>query len=113
MNQHLCCINKCLVHLLKQKVYKKQYTRKTVDRVRLRWNNYTEERDRKFLSDEEIKQKSLDDHFFRDDHHSFEEDVSICLIKKSDPSDPHKTEYYWMRTLKTIAPFGLNTEETY
>ena len=43
----------------------------------------------------------------------FEEDVSICLIDKTDPSDPYKREYYWMRTLKTIAPFGLNIEETY
>ena len=26
--------------------------------------------------------------------------VSICLIDKTDPSDPHKrVEYYWMRTL--------------
>ena len=113
MNHHLCCINKCLVHLLKQEVFKKQYTGKAVDRFRLQWNNYTEESDRKFLKDEEIKQKSLHDHFFRDDHHSLEEDVSICFIDKYDRSNPHKTEYYWMKTLKTIAPFGLNTKETY
>ena len=113
MNDHLFCINKCLVRLLKQKVCKKQYTGKTVDKFRLRWNNYTEESDRKFLRDEEIKQKFLHDHFFRDDNHSFEEDLSICFIDKSDPSDPPKTEYYWMKTLKTITPFGLNTKETY
>ena len=84
-----------------------------MDRFRLQWNNYTEECDRKFLKDEEIKQKSLHDHFFRDDHHSLEEDVSICFSDKCDRSNPHKTEYYWMKTLKTIAPFGLNTKETY
>ena len=83
-----------------------------IDRFSLRWNNYKESY-RKFLRDEEIKQKSLHDHFLRDCHHSFEEDVSICFIDKSDPSDSHKREYYWMRNLKTIAPFGLNTEETY
>ena len=88
------------------KVCKKQYTGKTVDRFRLRWNNYKES-DRKFLRGEEIKQKSLHEHFL------IEEDVSICLFDKTDPSDPHEREYYWMRTLKTIAPFGLNTEETY
>ena len=38
--------------------------------------------------------------------------VSICLIDKIDPSNPYKKEYYWMRTLKTITPFGLNTKET-
>ena len=100
------------VYLLTCKVCKKQYTEKTVDRFRLRWNNYKES-DRKFLRGEEIKQKSLHEHFLSDSHQSFEEDVSICLIDKTDPSDPHKREYYWMRTLKTIASFGLNTEETY
>ena len=94
------------------KVCKKQYTGKTVDRFRLRWNNYKES-DRKFLRGEEIKQKSLHEHVLSDSHQSFEEDVSIYLIDKTDPSDPHKREYYWMRTLKTIAPFGLKTEETY
>ena len=39
--------------------------------------------------------------------------LASVSLKKSDSSDRHKTEYYWMRTLKTIAPFGLNTEETY
>ena len=24
-----------------------------------------------------------------------------------------RNEYYWMKTLKTIIPFGLNTKETY
>ena len=52
-------------------------------------------------------------HFFRVDDHRFEEDVSICFIDKFDPSDRHKTGYYWIRALKTIALFGLNTEETY
>ena len=112
INRHLCCNDKCLIYLLTCKVCKKQYTGKTVDRFRLRWNNYKES-DRKFLRGEEIKQKSLHEHFLSDSHQSFEEDVSICLIDKTDPSDPHKREYYWMRTLKTIAPFGLNTEETY
>ena len=43
---------------------------------------------------EEIKQKSLHQHFLSDSHQSFEEDVNICLIDKTDPSDPHKREYY-------------------
>ena len=94
------------------KVCKRQYTAKTVDRFRLRWNNY-KERDRKFLRGEEIKKKSFHEHFLSDSHQRFEEDVSICLIDKTDPSDPHKREYYWLRTLKTKTPFGLNTEETY
>ena len=112
INHHLCCNNKRLIYLLICKVYKKQYTGKTVDRFRLRWNNYKES-NRKFLKGEEIKRKSLHEHFLSDSHESFGEGASICLIDKTDPSDTHKREYYCMGTLKTIAPFGINTEETY
>ena len=94
----------CLIYFSTCKVCKKQYTRETVHRVRLRWNNYKGS-DRKFLMGEEIKQKSLHEHFLSDSHQSFKEDVSICLIDNTDPSDPHKREYYWMRILKTIVPF--------
>ena len=50
-------------------------------------------------------QKSLHEHFLSGSHQSFEKDVSICLINKTDPfeTDP----------LKTIAHFGLNTKETF
>ena len=106
INHNLCCNDKCLLYLLTCEVCKKQHIGKTVDRFRLRWNSYKES-DRKFLRGEETK------HFLSDSHQSLQEDASICLTDKTDPSDPHKREYYWMRTLKTIAPFGLNTEETY
>ena len=78
---------------------------------RLRWNN-SYETDRKFLRGEEIKQKSLHDYFLRDVHQSFVDD-SFCLIGKTDLSGLHKTEYYCMRNLKTIASFGLRSKETY
>ena len=62
INHHLCCNDKYLIYLLTCKVCKKQYTRKTADRFRLRWNDYKES-DRKFLRGEEIKRKSLHEHF--------------------------------------------------
>ena len=43
-------------------------------------------------------------------HQSFEENVSICLIDKADPSDPPKRDYYWMRTLKVVAHFGVTEQ---
>ena len=94
------------------KVCKKQCAGKTVDRFRLQWNNY-KERDRKFLRGEETKQNYLHEHFLRVGHQGFEEVVSICLVDKTVPSDLDNRQYYWMRTLKTIATFGLNIEETY
>ena len=66
-----------------------------------------------FLRGEEIIQKFLHEHFLKGDHHGFEKDVSICLVDKTQPSDPDKREHYWMRILKTLAPYELNTEDTY
>ena len=42
----------------------------------------------------------------------FLENVSLTFIDKTDPSDPLKREDYWRSALKTMAPFGLNTEES-
>ena len=41
----------------------------------------------------------------------FLDNISITFIDKTDPLDPLKRENYWRRTLKTMAPFGLNIEE--
>ena len=43
----------------------------------------------------------------------FLEDVEIRLIDETQGSDPTKQEYYWMRTLKTFFPHGLNVESNY
>ena len=56
---------------------------------------------------EEVKQKFIHEHFLRDDHQGFLQDLSITLIDKTQPSDPNKTEYYWIRTLKTLYPNRL------
>ena len=58
INHHLCCNDKCLIYLLTCKVCCKQYTGKTVDKFRSRWNNYKDSY-LAFLKGEEIKQKFL------------------------------------------------------
>ena len=88
------------------------YSDKTVDEFSSRWNNYRDS-DGAFLRGEETKQKFPHEHFLKDDHHSFEKDLSICLIDKTESYDPHKREYYWMRILKMLSPFRLNTENMY
>ena len=62
INHHLCCNDKCLIYLLTCKVCAKQYTGKTVDKFRSRWNNYKDS-DRAFLRGKEIKQNFLHKHF--------------------------------------------------
>ena len=45
-------------------------------------------------------------------HNEFLNDVWITFIDRTDPSDPFKREGYGRRTLKTMAPFGLNIEDS-
>ena len=58
-------------------------------------------------------QEHLFRHFSSPGRNGFLNDVSITFIDKTDPSDPLKREDYWRRTLKTMAPFGLNNEDNY
>ena len=38
--------------------------------------------------------------------------ASITLIDKKDGKDPKRTGNNWMRTLKTLCPFGHNIEDS-
>ena len=53
-------------------------------------------------------QEDLHKHLESERRSGFREDGSVILIDKTDGSNPTKRETYWMRTLKTIAPYGLN-----
>ena len=56
-------------------------------------------------------QKHLYEHFDLPGYTSFFEDVTVTLIDKTDPRNPTKREDYWIYTLKTKAPMGLNMED--
>ena len=38
--------------------------------------------------------------------------ISITFTDKKDPSDPLQFEEFWRETLITMAPFGLNIEDS-
>ena len=57
-------------------------------------------------------QEHLYRHFSIPGNRGFLDDVSVTLIDKTDGSDPKKQEDYWMKTLKTMAPYGLNIEDS-
>ena len=109
INHELNCDNKCLIYLLRCKVCNKQYLGETTDAVLLRWNIY-KDNDRKFQRNESCMQQHLYEHFYSESHNRFLENVSISLIDKTDSFQSKKRENYWMRTLKTLVPLGLNVE---
>ena len=111
INHYFNCDSKCLVYLITCRTCKLQYTGQTCVAFRKRWNNYRCCA-RKAERGEECKQKFLHEHFLQDDHHGFLNGAQVILIDKTQASDPTKRECFWMRTLKTHYPYGLNIEET-
>ena len=107
INHSFDCNEKCLIYLLTCNCCQKQYVGQTVDIFRNRWNNYKDNA-RKFDRGEHCMQKHLYEHFTLPGHSGFLHDVSVTLIDKTDPSCPTKREDYWIDTLKTKAPMGLN-----
>ena len=111
INHQLNCDDRCIIYLLTCKQCQKQYTGETTDGFRYRWNNY-KSNSRKFDRKEPCMQEHLYGHFSSPGDGGFLNDVSVTLIDKTDGSDPKKREDYWMKTLKTMAPYGLNIEDS-
>ena len=110
INHKFDCNARCLVSLLTRKC-KIQYVGQTVDQYRSRWNNYKSDSG-KYSRGGSCIQQHLFNHFCTSGHAGFLDDVSITFIDKTDPSDPLKREDYWGCTLKIMALFGLNIEES-
>ena len=106
INHKFNCNDKYLVYLLTCNCCKKQYVGQTVDEFRFRWNNY-KSNCRKLQHGE-----TLQPLYNNNNHNCFISDVSVTFIDKTDPSDPLKREDYWRSTMKTMASFGLNIEES-
>ena len=62
---------------------------------------------------ENVMQKFVQSYFLQPDHKGFLEDVKARSIDKTQGSDPTKRDFYWIKTLKTLYPDGLNNEEDY
>ena len=111
INHKFNCDDNCLIYLLTCKCYGKQYVGESTDEFRLRWNNY-KNNDRENARNELCMQEHLFEHFKSEGHSGFLGNVSVTLTDKTDGKDPKRRENYWMRTLKTYAPFGLNIEDS-
>ena len=88
-----------------------QYVGQTNYHFRSRWNNYKSD-SRKHGQEATCVQQHFFNHFCTSGHCGFLEGVSLTFVDKIDRSDPLKREDYWRSTLKTMAPFGLNIEQS-
>ena len=62
---------------------------------------------------ENVKQKFLQNHFLQRDRQGLLKDAEVRLIDKTQASDHSKIDFYWIRTLRTLYPDGLNIESDY
>ena len=111
INHTLNCDDKCLIYLVTCKQCNKQYTGETTDLFRNRWNNY-KGNGRKFDRKESCMQEHLYKYFQTEGHKGFLNEESVTFIDKTDVKDPKKRERYWMQTLKTMDPYGLNIADS-
>ena len=107
INHEFNCNESSLIYLLTCKICRKQYVGQTVDIFRSRWNNY-ESNDRKYLVGDPCMQEHIFEHFNSKGHTRFLENVSVTSIDKTDTQNPEKRGNYWIHTLKTVVPWGLN-----
>ena len=57
-------------------------------------------------------QERLFEDFKSEGHSGFLGNFSVTLVDNTDGKDPKRRENYWMKTLKTYAPFGRNIEDS-
>ena len=88
-----------------------QYVGSTVDRSRLKCNYKSCQRNA--ADGETPNQNYFHQHFLCDGHNGLMDDSEIIFIDKTNPSDPTRREFFWMRVLKNIVPLGLNIDEGY
>ena len=67
---------------------------------------------RKFDRKESCMQEHLYKYFQTEGHKGFLNEASVTFIDKTDGQDPKKRERCWMRTLKTMEPYGLNIADS-
>ena len=110
INHKFDCDSKCVIYLLSCRVCNLQYVGSTVVKFRFRWNNYRNCQ-RLAMSGSVPQQNYFHQHFLGEDHNGLQEDCEITIIDKTDPTDPTKREFFWIRMLKTLSPLGLNIED--
>ena len=89
-----------------------QCNSQTNNEFRYRWNNY-KDNNRESLRGEDHKQTGLFAHFQTADHSGLITDTAIRTIDMMNPSDPNRCENFWIDTLKTRYPQGLNNIDPY
>ena len=56
----------------------------------------------------DLRQEKMISQFFTEDHNASPQDIRIQIIDHCDPNDKERRENFWIETLETSYPKGLN-----
>ena len=110
INFELNCNSKSLIYLISCKTCGIQYVGQTTRRWRDRWNLYKQNQDLA-KKGQHHQQPKFHQHFLAEDHNGLVADADVILIDKTNSVTPTVREEFWIRTLRTNHPHGLNMDE--
>ena len=113
MNFPFDCNSQCVVYLLTCKICKKQYVGSTITKFRLRYNQYKSNIKLYGEGRRGFQQESFIEHYFQENHNGSHCDISLKIIDHCDPNDQERREAFWIFTLDTMYPNGLNHKRAF
>ena len=108
INFRFDCNSSDVIYLISCKTYSRQYTGTRVTRFRKRFNQYKSNVNLYSQGVRGMMQEKIISHFLTENHNGCSKDMSVQIIDHFDPNDKERSESYWIETLETSFPKGLN-----
>ena len=77
-------------------------------RFRERFNQYKSNINLYSQGVRDLRQEKMISHFFTKNHNASPQDIRVQIIDHCDPNDKEPRENFWIETLETSYPKGLN-----
>ena len=110
INFNFNCNSENVIYLLTCKVCNIQYVGTTITRFRDRFNQYKSNINLYSQGRRGLMQERVISHFFEQNHNHTYLDIEVQVIDHCDPNDKERREEFWIFTLQTLQPNGLNVK---
>ena len=110
INFNFNCNSENVIYLLTCKVCNIQYVGTTITRFRDRFNQYKSNINLYSQGRRGLMQERVISHFFEQNHNHTYHDIEVQIIDYCDPNDKERREEFWIFTLQTLQPNGLNVK---
>ena len=108
MNFQFDCNSSDVIYLTSCTLCGRQYTGTTVTRFRERFNQYKSNVNLYSQGVRGMMQEKMISHFFDFEPYGSIDEMYVQIIDLCDPNDKERSESFWIETLQTIHPHGMN-----